>query len=119
MLLCECAEEESMLVINPGGYQAWLTTLGGLKDESRLSWREGELAREVPMGLAGNFFDEAMQTELTRERQAHDALDIELEEAEQRATALEEELRMEREKSQVNEALLRDLIAKTAGGSEK
>ena len=62
---------------------------------------------------------EAMETELTRERQAHDALDIELEEAEQRATALEEELRMEREKSQANEALLRDLIAKTAGGSGK
>jgi hypothetical protein len=62
---------------------------------------------------------EATETELTRERQAHDALDIELEEAEQRATALEEELRMEREKSQANEALLRDLIAKTTGGSGK
>ncbi len=57
---------------------------------------------------------DAMKVELKRERQAHDALDMELEEAEQRVMELEEELRMEREKSRMNEALLRNLIAKTS-----
>ena len=57
---------------------------------------------------------DAMKVELTRERQAHDALDMELEEAEQRVMELKEELRMEREKSRMNEALLRNLIAKTS-----
>ena len=66
MLLCECDEEESVLMVNPGGYQAWLTTLGGLKDGNRLSWRERNLGREVPMSLAGDFFDEAMQSELRK-----------------------------------------------------
>ena len=66
MLLCECDEEESVLMVNPGGYQAWLTTLGGLKDSNRLSWRERNLGREVPMALAGDFFDEAMQSGLRK-----------------------------------------------------
>lgn len=72
VLMVSCTNEtgddemESVLLVNPGGYAAWLTTLGGLNDSSRLSWRERNLGREVPRQLAGNFFDEAMGVEVKK-----------------------------------------------------
>lgn len=59
-------EEESASMVNRGGSQASLTTLGGLKESPRLSWRERNLGREVPMKLAGTYFDQAMKGELKK-----------------------------------------------------
>ena len=66
-------------------------------------------------GVSKSLFDmTTVRTELVRERQAHDALDIELEDAEQRISELEEEMRMEKQKNQTNEKLMRELVEKTS-----
>ena len=66
-------------------------------------------------GVSKSLFDmTTVRTELVRERQAHDALDIELEDAEQRISELEEEMRMEKQKNQTNEKLMRELVDKTS-----
>ena len=57
---------------------------------------------------------ELLKLELAREKRIHDALDLELEETEQRLEALKNELSMEKQKNQMNQHLLRKL-ADSAG----